>query len=363
MSAGRLRRAVACSLVVLAITMLSASMVAAKPDSQQFFGVVPQGPISSGDLNRMEGVIGTLRIPILWLEVEPQPGVQDFERYDALVGAAAERGIRVMPFVFGTPSWIAAGPSRPPLADTRKRQAWSAFLRLLVDRYGPGGGFWKGRVERFPIRSWQIWNEPNFKLFWRPRPSPRGYARLLRISAGSIRSVDPSARIVAAGVAPVGGGFLPWVFLRRLYRVPGVRRSFDVAAVHPYATNVFRMKAHVRDARSIMDAAGDSRIPLLVSEFGVASQGTIPSAFVLGERGQERFVSEALRLLLSKRRSWRIAGVHWFAWRDSPVPDFHCAFCEGAGLLDREGAPKPAWWAFRRLATDAARGRVALSAP
>ena len=168
--------------------------------------MVPQGPLSAEDFDRMEGVVGTLRIPIYWFEVEPAPGAQNFTRYDALIGTAAKHGIRVLPFISGTPSWVEPDPARPPLGSAPARRAWTSFLRRLVARYGPGGAFWVGRSEPLPVRVWQIWNEPNFKLFWRPRPSPRGYARMLKISARAIRRKDPRARIAAAGVAPVGGG-------------------------------------------------------------------------------------------------------------------------------------------------------------
>lgn len=349
MSTRLLGRADVLWWTLLAVALLSAATATASAVPRQFFGIVPQGPLEARDLARMEGVVGTLRVPLYWSELEPLAGVNDFERFDVLVAAAAERGIQVMPFIWGTPRWINSNLSRPPLTTVHARRAWAFFLRRLVSRYGPDGNFWRGRGKRSPVRAWQIWNEPNFKLFWRPRPSPRGYARLLAISARAIRRGDPRARIVAAGVAPVGGGFLPWVFLRRLYRVPGVRENFDVAAVHPYATTVHRMEVQVRDARRMMGEAGDANTSLLVSELGVASQGRTASAFVLGERGQANFVHDAFRLLLSKRRLWRIAGVDWFAWRDNEDADPHCAFCEGAGLLDREGRPKPAWWAFRRV--------------
>jgi hypothetical protein len=353
-----LERLVAPRLISLAVVLVLAAPATARPIPRNFFGIVPQGPLSARDLDRMEGTVGTLRIPMYWFELEPAPGVHDFDRYDALLAAAAERGIRVMPFVCGTPPWINPNPWRPPLATARARRAWAFFLRLLVARYGRGGEFWRGRAAQLPVYSWQIWNEPNFKLFWRPRPSPRGYARMLKVSALAIRRQDPRATIVAAGVAPVGGGFLPWVFLRRLYRVPRVGRSFDIVAVHPYATNVRRMEVQVGDARTIMDASGDSGTSLLVSEFGVASQGRIESAFVVGERGQASFVRDALRMLLSKRQRWRIAGADWFTWQDGTTADPNCAFCEGAGLVDREGRPKPAWWAFRQFALGAQRGRV-----
>lgn len=338
--------------------LLSAGPATARPVPREFFGIVPQGPLTASDLDRMEGAVGTLRIPVVWSEVEPEAGVRDFQRFDELIAAAAERGIRVLPVVYGTPAWLAPQAARPPLGDGRAREAWAFFLHLLVSRYGRGGAFWGGRSRRLPVHDWQIWNEPNFKLFWRPRPSPRGYAHLLAISARAIRHVDADARIFTGGVAPVGGGLLPWVFLRRLYRVPGVQSAFDVLAVHPYAPSVGQMRVQVRDARTVMDAAGDTGTPMVVSEFGVASQGVIPSAFVLGPEGQARFARDALRLLLSKRRAWGIVGADWFTWRDGLVPDRHCSFCEGAGLIDAEGRPKPAWGAFRRVAAAATQSGV-----
>jgi hypothetical protein len=356
-----MRRRAGCAAATLTILLtipILAAPATAAPAPRGFFGIVPQGPLASSDLDRMEGAVGTLRIAFLWSELEPQPGVRDLRSYDDLVAAAAERGIRVMPIVYGTPAWLAPQAARPPLGSARARRAWSSFLRFLVARYGSDGSLWEGRPRRLPVRDWQIWNEPNFKLFWRPRPSPRGYARLLRISARAVRHVDAGARIVTGGVAPVGAGFLPWVFLRRLYRVAGVRSSFDVLAVHPYAPSVARMRVQVRDARAVMDAAGDDGTPIVVSEFGVASQGAIPSAFVLGAEGQARFAREALRLLLSKRRAWRIIGADWFTWEDGLVPDPHCSFCGGAGLLDAAGRAKPAWWAFRQVAIAATRGGV-----
>jgi len=295
----------------------------------------------------MEGVVGTLRLPLQWSDVERQPGIYDFESFDTALAGAARHGIEVMPFVYATPAWLDADPARPPLATGEARRSWAAFLRQLVERYGPAGRFWRGRSARTPIRRWQIWNEPNFRLFWHPQPSPNDYARLLAISAQAIRGADRNARIVLAGVAPVSAGLMPWVFLRRFYRVADVKRSFDLAAVHPYATSPPRMAAQIRAARHAMRRAGDASTPLLVSEVGVASHGQFPSAFVKGERGQAEFLRSALDLLLARRRAWRIAGVDWFTWRDSAVPDRHCSFCEGAGLFDPQGRPKEAWRVFR----------------
>jgi hypothetical protein len=310
-----------------------------------FFGVVPQAAPTANDLTRMEGVVGTLRIPIYWAECEPAPGEYDFSALDALVGAAAEHGIRVQPFVLGTPSWLASKQARPPL-DPRASAGWTEFLSVLVKRYGTGGEFWQGRAQRQPIKLWQIWNEPNFVIFWRPWPQPRAYARLLHISARAIRSADPRAQIALAGVAPVNSGVKTWVFLRRLFRVAGVRRDFDVAAIHPYSTTLPELDYQLRKVRGAMVGAGLGSRPLLVSEMGVASEGDYPSVFVRGLSGQADFLRTAYARLLELRRRWRIAGIDWFALQDAARPDPNCVFCQGAGLFDLADRPKPAWWAL-----------------
>jgi hypothetical protein len=324
-----------------------ASLCLASPPPASFFGVVPQGPLAAGDFARMQGTIGTLRYPFEWRQVEPAPGKWDFSALDAEVGAAARRGIRVMPVLYGVPAWVHPDPARPP-AGAGQRAGWAAFVRQVVRRYGPGGDFWQGARRPLPIRRWQVWNEPNFQLFWRPRPEPTRYVRLLRDSGRVIRSVDPGAIVVAAGIAPVQGGMRPAEFLREMYAVPGARRTFDVAASHPYSAGIGQLVFQLRQIRTVMEAAGDGAKPLHVSEIGVASSARVRTPFDRGLRGQARFLRRALGLLLRERRPWRIAGVAWFSWKDGRH-DPHCPFCQHAGLLKRNGAAKPAWRAYRKL--------------
>jgi len=351
---GGLRRRGLCGFaVVAALALAAAGSAAARPAGsppRAFFGVVPQGSLGAADFARMRGVVGTLRVPVYWPDVEPRPGELELGSLDATVSAAAEAGVRVLPFVYGTPPWLASDPARPPLS-AGARRAWAGFLRALVSRYGRGGTLWRGASAPLPIRMWQVWNEPNFLLFWRPRPAPTGYARLLEVSAHAIRARDPRALVVTAGVAPVEGGMLPWVYLRRLLAIRGIGRSVDVVAVHPYASHLTDVAYQVRLARRAMARSGLGRLPLLVSEFGVASHTQTASSFNRGARGQAKFLRRAYRMLLRKRHPWHIAGVDWYAWQDAPFPDPHCVFCQYAGLVERDGAPKPAWWALRGLAS------------
>ncbi|HET7052641.1 MAG TPA: beta-galactosidase [Solirubrobacterales bacterium] len=315
-----------------------------------FFGVVPQGPLRVSDFNRMRGVIGSIRISFGWDQIEPQPGKYDFTASDEVVGLAASRGIRVLPFVASSPLWLTGDHERPPQGTARGRRAWRMFLRHLVNRYGPEGSFWRGRADRMPIRRWQIWNEPNFLLAWHPRISPQGYGRLLDIASRAIRGVDRGAQIVAAAVAPVEAGMLPWNFIRDLYRVRGVKRDFDVMALNPYSPTIAGVGYEIRRIRRAMAVAGDAGTPVLITELGVASNGVFPNPFDKGRYGQSRFLRHVYDRLIANRRRWRIAGVDWFAWQDLGYTDSNCVFCQYAGLFDIEGRPKPSWHALRIVA-------------
>lgn len=352
-------RACLCLCLAAAIaTIFVSPAVAGAGVPSDFFGVVPQAQLSSRDFDRMEGVVGTVRVAFDWSQIEPQPGHYDFAGPDGLVGEATAHGVRVLPYVYGSPSWLSDDPARPPQRTARGRAGWARFLRRLVLRYGPRGSFWNGRGARAPIRRWQIWNEPNFLLFWHPRPSPRGYAKLLRVSARAIRGEDRGARIVTAGVAPVEGGMLPWRFLAKLLRVPGVGRDIDVVGLHPYSSSLRGLEFEVRQARRAMARAGDGRMPLQLTELGTASSGVFPNPYDKGLAGQAAYLRRAFRLLISRRARWRLAGVDWFAWQDAPAVDPHCVFCEYAGLFDVDGNPKPSWRAFRSVATGAVAARV-----
>jgi hypothetical protein len=314
-----------------------------------FLGVVPQGALQSRDFARMEGVVGSLRVAVFWPAVEPAAGEPDLAPLDSIVARGAEHGVRVEPFVYGSPSWLTRRWNESPMEAAGGAAAWSRFLATLVDRYGPGGSLWDGVERPLPVREWQIWNEPNFPLFWQS-PSAVAYARLLRRSAAAIRNADSRAIVVAAGLAPIEHEPPPWRYLASLLRAPGVRGALDIAALHPYSSTLAGVEYEIRQTRRVLARAGYGRTRLLVSELGVASDASWPTLYDKGEEGQALFLGQALRRLGAEHRRWHLAGVDWFSWQDSPESDRSCSFCQYSGLFDVSGQPKPAWYAFKRVA-------------
>ncbi len=302
----------------------------------EFFGIVQgqfaaEGQLDGQDLQEMEDArIRTDRFEIGWRTVEPTQGDRRWMATDRFIGALASHGIRAVPFVWGSPSWVESGPGRPPIANDADERAWRSFLKAAVSRYGPGGSYWKnayrdeygaGATPR-PVESWQIWNEPNLKKFFDPEGSdaqlaPK-YAKLLRISHDAITSEDPQARIVLAGNPgyPPSGGPKAWEFLSDLYKVPGVKGSFDAAALHPYASDLYHVQLEIQKVRTVMDNNGEQATPLWITELGWGSAPRDRYGINQGPEGQRQLLTGAYKMILGHRNAWNVQRLYWFLWRD-----------------------------------------------
>ena len=318
-----------------------------------FLNVVPQTAVTGqqAELLQQAGV-KMIRAPLYWLGVQPDPPYRqrpDWSGFDALVAVAAAHDMTAVPFVWGSPDWVAARPEAEPVANSFARSSWRKFLRLAAQRYGPGGDFWSENpsLPEHPIRVWQIWNEPNIVTFARPA-SPTRYGRLVRISAGAIRSEDPGATVLLAGLFGRPLYVPPNVkaprFLDQMYRVPGVAASFDAIALHPYVAHASAIPSKVKALRRVLRRHGDAHKPLWVTEMGWGSDA-FESRWERGYRGQARELNRAMSLLSRNRVRWRVGRVFWFTVVDAA---HRCQFCDSAGLLSRSGQRKPAWFAFNR---------------
>jgi hypothetical protein len=183
---------------------------AARSTPRGFFGVMVNGVLDAPSVNlgaesatmRRSGVESE-RFEIAWDLVEPARGQFEWASIDRKVAAPARNRIDVLGLVVRTPNWAASQPGQP-FAPPRDPATYAAFLRTLVGRYGPRGSFWAANrsLPRRPVRSWQIWNEPNIAInFVGVRSWPAPYARLLRAAYRAVHGADRGARVVMAGLA------------------------------------------------------------------------------------------------------------------------------------------------------------------
>jgi len=358
-------KTIAISLAVASVALLGAG--AARPSgaeavSPEFFGIAPQTVPTMEDVEHMQaGRIGSMRWPLMWEAVQPTAKSEyDWSGFDEVVSMAAKGHIRILPFFYGTPSWLSHKYTILPIDSGRKRSGWVEFVEAAVSRYGPHGIFWAEHepgseepLPRVPVRDWQVWNEANFFYFATPA-SPQRYARLLKLTSPAIKRVEPSARVILSGLfgdptaVPPNG--LPAVqFLEQLYRVPGIKSQFDGVALHPYADEAIRLEELVEEMRAVILENHDPGARLYITEMGWGSQND-PNvvSFERGVRGQVLELRQAYEYLIANRQRLNLKGTYWFSWKD--LSDV-CNFCDSVGFF-HEGKrlrAKPAWHAFVAL--------------
>jgi polysaccharide biosynthesis protein PslG len=335
--------------VAIAVGLLCTGIASsAKAAPREFYGVIAsaeRGP-DSAEIARMgAGGVGTLRINLVWGAVQPTPGAPlDWLLYDRLIGDAAQNGIRVLPTVYSSPAWAAATPNHPPARS--HRDEFAAFVRAAVQRYGSNGEYWSTHpwFPKLPITNWQLWNEVNSPSFWYRKPSAKQYVSLLRVFRRGVKSADPAARIVLAGLfrTPRIRNGVPFDrYLPGIYRSKG-KRLFDAVAVHPYASTPRVALDTIKETRQIMSRFKDKRARVWITEFGWASGGPRNKLTVSPAR-QATYLRKTYRLLAANRKRLRIAGAVWYSWRDVPGGT---VWFDYTGLFTADLTPKPAWGAF-----------------
>jgi hypothetical protein len=295
--------------------------------------------------------VGLIRQTFDWSTIETSPGRFDLSAYDAYVASAAAHRVTILPILFNAPGFHRRSSGRaacPP----RRLSTMARLARVLVRRYGPRGSLWRQRpdVPRRPIRSWQIWNEPNLSIYWCNRPNARAYVRMLRVVGRAIRRGDRRAEIVTAGLpnSKLRSAVPLDRYLRRLYRAGG-KRWFDTLAINSYAKNRRELRGLLRSTRRLMNRARDRRARIWLTELGWGDSG--PShRFIVGAAGQAARIKASFAYIRRQRARLRLRGVVYYSWRDArPYPPlYRDLWGLHTGLLDLNGNPKPAFHAFTR---------------
>jgi hypothetical protein len=353
--------------VAVAVLLAASAATALGAGKQEFVGVVYPFPdrcalghdrgacLSTEDLDRLEAArVANVRWGLSWSQVEPRRGIYNWRVPDRMIGAFANRGIRVLPVVRGVPPWASKTPEILPLGRKRAKKGWRAFLTAAAARYGRGGVFWNGPYRLThpgaapePIKVWQIWSEEN-NTASRMHMKPRRYARLVRLSRRAIRTADHRAKILLGGMP----GYVhshAWRYLRRLYEIRGFKRRFDAVALHPYSPDVRHVFVQIKRVRRAMRRQHDGPTPLWISELGWGSHPPDGHGINQGRKGQSRLLRKTFTALKHKRARWHLKRAYWFNWRDPQRPSMTCSFCATSGLLRFNQRPKPAWHAFTHV--------------
>ena len=263
---------------LVAALLALAPLAAAKPLPRDFVGVSSED-VFAGDaayrdanLAAQSGMgIGLIRQAFDWASIETAPGQYNLGYHDGFVAAAATHGVTILPILFHAPEFRVTRHSGKAACPPQDNASLAAYAQALVRRYGPSGTLWSERPDlpRLPIRSWQIWNEPNLGVYWCNKPSAKQYASMLRTVGAAIKQVDSGAQIVTAGLPDSKlNGAVPLIrFIDQLYRA-GAAKYFDSLAINSYARDEGVLGRLLGSVRKRMNANRDRGGQIWITEIG-----------------------------------------------------------------------------------------------
>ena len=272
-----------------------------------------------------------VREDIQWWRVQPTPDTWDWSYTDAAFRALLQHNINIVAVLGHPPGW-----ATPDATDSATDVSFAApdierfavFANAAVQRYG------------HYINHWEIWNEPDNPLFWKPAPDANAYAALLKRASIAIHGVAPDAQVLLGGINPFNIAFL------RQVAQAGAWGSFDILAIHPYIDPATPEEGNLLAAadgvRALAAQLGPK--PIWVTEVGWASgPGDHDAVGMLNEQGQAQMLVRGLLLL------WRagIERIFWYTLKDDQNNPYGL-IALGNGRADYSRL-KPAYYAFQTL--------------
>ncbi len=206
-----------------------------------------------------------------------------------------------------------------------------------------------------PITTWQIWNEQNSPKYFAPKADVGKYAKLLKGAGDAIHAVQPGADVILGGMwGPDSAGKVVTPvrkYLTKLYKVPGIKESFDSIALHPYSSSADGALQALKVAEKV-----DQPRPATARSAPGSPRSAGPPAVRRTSRStrarpaRAKILAEAYKGFTKKAGKYNLRGIFWYSWRDKPGGDLICAWCGHAGLRAKNGTAKPAWDAFVKAA-------------
>ncbi len=282
------------------------------------------------------------RTSLAWSGVENNRGSYNWYGSDQLYERLLARGLRPLWVLVDAPCWAQPDPGACGNGKDQQRpspQNYDEFARFAA-----------AAAQRYPRAvGVEVWNEPNYPLFWGTWPDPGQYANMLSQVAGSVHSAAPGMTVVSGGLSPHADSDRNAIgyqnFLDALYAKGAIQRA-DAIGIHPYPgvgpseDYIGDVRVYLGKVQRTMRKYQDADHPLWATEFGVSTTGE--HAFASSAQGP---ALGEVYTLLRRAAGMRIpvAIVHRFA-EDPTLGGREGGF----GVLNQNLSRKPAFCELAR---------------
>ena len=199
-----------------------------------------------------------VRVDLSWEWSERKPGIYSFEQWDRLLESVKKDKLKaIFILAYKNPNY---DQNLNPYTD-EGRQAFANWAVAAVNHF-------KGRGIL-----WEIYNEANNELFWKPKPNTQDYIKLATVTCEAIRKIFPNEIMI--GPAPAGGIIWSSKFLEECF-AGGLLKYFSAITIHPYRDeNPETVAGEYRRLRVLIDryAPAGKHIPIWSGEWGYSNIG------------------------------------------------------------------------------------------
>jgi hypothetical protein len=269
-----------------------------------------------------------------WAEIELSRGQFRYPAFDRMVDASQATGLQVQGILISTPDWAKDPQTQLPqglyLPWNDNGNLWGRFVRETVSRY-------RGR-----IRHWEAWNEPDLReVFW---PGSIGdYYQLLKVTYLSVKSVDPGAQVLMAGLAYwPNPNFLDEMlrFMRADPIAPTNNYFFDILAWHTYSRPSDSFDRVVQSRAQLGATVGQK--PIWINETNIPAWNESAMNNFRPYRWSATIQEQAAYIIQAAAYAIASGAQRVFVYRlqDTEWP-------EAYGLVRTNGTLRPAYTAFQ----------------
>lgn len=270
-----------------------------------------------------------VRTDFKWELTERDRGQYDFSAYDRLVRELDDAHIRALFILdYGNPLYTEGKSVRTP-------EARAAFARWAV-----------AAARHFSGRRviWELFNEPNNKMFWPPQPNAEEYNALAQEVGRAFHAAVPNEELIGPATASIDVSFLQSCLNS------GSHEWWSALSVHPYRqTNPETVAADYARLREVIQKTDSIRKPLNIisGEWGYSSAWS-------------RMNEERQAMMLTRQFLTNVAnGISlsiWYDWRDDgndpqEAEDHFGLVRNGYKSGSVVYEPKPAFLAAKMLTT------------
>jgi hypothetical protein len=272
-----------------------------------------------------------------------EPGNDGFQwaGYDALVADASAQNLEILGVLIAPANFARRDcgnffgvPTNVDLPWNDPNNHWAQFVYATVARY------------KSHVRSWEIWNEPNFFDFW--CGTAEEFAQMTRVSYFAIRAADPSATVV---LAPMYRG----VELGRIIAFFEALRALPDAAAHGFFHDVIGFHLYdgghctqfdeVEYLRRNVFTPNVGAKPIWNTESGVRVRDGAWPGFATSEESAWFLVANAAYSFHKGMQRY-----YWFRAIDEIAVVSDVDSDKAWGLLRYDGSPRPTYAAFQTIA-------------